>query len=67
VVGAVLENHDQAPTLLPAKGGFFFGDTGYGEGYYEDLQHTYEKLSALLVSDRIQSLERWDFYYRASW
>ena len=63
VVNQVLENRELAPKLLPTQGGFFFGDTEYGEYYIEDLKYTKERLELLLSPE----YKGWDFTYRSSW
>lgn len=59
---AVLVVPESAEEKLPTQGGFFFGDTEYGEGYRMDLIRTIEILEGALILP-----EEWDFYYRASW
>lgn len=58
----VIDNPDQAPSLLPTQSGFFFGNTEYNEWYLEDIKHTVE------VCDRALSLpDSWDLFYQSSW
>lgn len=61
--GEVVADPQLAETLLPTKGGFFFGSTDYDEGYIEDLQYTSKTLGELLAEPD----SRADYYYRASW
>lgn len=49
--------------VLPTQGGFFFGNTDYGEDYKADLADTIRQLEPLLAEDNTQS----DLFYRASW
>lgn len=64
----VLEDRDLAPTLLPAKSGFFFGGTDYDEGYFDDVECTLDWLNDLLVKNAFSDdHKQWSFYYRASW
>lgn len=35
---AVLADHSKAEKLLPRDSGFFFGDEGYGDGYFKELE-----------------------------
>lgn len=59
---SVIDNPSLAEKVLPARSGFFFGDTGYGEWYIEDLKWTVK------VIDRALKLpEDWDFEYLSSW
>lgn len=51
------------PSLLPTTSGFFFGDTGYGEHYWETLEFTSQRLHEL-ISDKYNE---WDFQYHSSW
>lgn len=58
----VLENPNQAQSLLPTASGFFFGSTDYGEYYYSDLKHTINVVDTCLALP-----EEWSFEYRSSW
>lgn len=51
-----------ANELLPSAEGFFFGNTNYDDGYYQDIEHTITILNAAL-----QLPESWNFQYHASW
>lgn len=62
-INAVLADHSKAPELIPTASGFFFGDTSYGEYYFEDLKYTKERLELLLSP----AYNKWSFYYRSSW
>lgn len=55
----VLENHDLAGELLPTQAGFFFGNTSFEEGYFDDLQHTVDVLSDVKNGE--------EYYYHSSW
>ena len=59
----VQEDKKLAPGLLPTQAGFFFGDTDYGEYYFEDLDSTVTILETVLSEDNTQA----SLYYRASW
>lgn len=63
----VVEDPDQAPNLLPAQSGFFFGNTEYGEWYHNDIKETLKWLDNLLLKETLDTLKDWDFYYRSSW
>lgn len=56
----VLENKDDAESLLPTSSGFFFGGTEYDEYYFTELEDTIKALEPLLDSDD-------DIYYESSW
>ena len=60
----VCNDHSLAPTLLPTRGGFFFGDIGYDEWYFQDLEETISVLESFLRED----IGGWDtLEYHASW
>jgi len=59
----VLDDHKLAEDLLPTQEGFFFGSTGYDEGYFTDLEDTVKQLDMAL--DRKHKYG--DFSYHASW
>ena len=50
-----------AKELLPTAGGFFWGDTEYGEWYYQDIRDTITGLSEAL--DDIKTND--ELYYYA--
>lgn len=58
----VLQNKDQAETILPTASGFFFGNTEYNEWYFNDIEDTITKLERVLTLD-----DMWDFEYHSSW
>lgn len=62
---AILDNPTLAPALLPTQAGFFFGGTEYDESYTEDLQYTYDRLTALLARDPKEG--KWSYEYHSSW
>jgi len=51
-----------AEEVLPTQGGFFFGDTSYGDYYWDDLESTVYALTLCL-----ELPSDWDFEYQASW
>lgn len=67
----VLAKKDPADALtrLPTMSGFFFGSTGYNEGYWQDVADTVEVLdkaiSAFVPEPGVRA--EWDFYYHSSW
>jgi hypothetical protein len=58
----VLANRERAGELLPTAPGFFFGDTNYGDFYFEDVQHTIK-----VINDALSLPHAWDFEYHSSW
>lgn len=64
VCETVLNERQQAASLLPTQSGFFFGDTSYDQYYFEDLQYTVDTLKPLCKKDACKGL---DFQYHASW
>lgn len=59
----VLAFPGKAHELLPTKGGFFFGDTGYGSGYWEDIQQTIDQLEPILAIKN----DPGEYEYHSSW
>lgn len=58
----VLDNPEQASSLLPTASGFFFGNTEYNEWYMQDIQETID------ICNRALALpENWDLHYQSSW
>lgn len=53
-----------ADKLLPTQSGCFFGDTEFGEWYWEDLKRTVETLRPYV---KVKVPPRRDFYYSSSW
>ena len=60
-VETVLALPERAHEVLPTQAGFFFGNTEYGEGYWNDLRET-KRIVRQAVSHK-QS----EFEYCASW
>ena len=68
VVTEVLEDHSRAEELLPTQSGFFFGNTDYEDCYFQDLQHTEDKLTELLGKFEEGEIGwDWTFEYHSSW
>jgi hypothetical protein len=61
LVEMVLADHSKAEDLLPTAIGFFFGDTGYDESYFENLEETRQILNAALRDDTAE------YQYHSSW
>ena len=57
-----LNDPQQAPELLPAQEGFFFGSTDYDQWYFEDLRSTIKQIDRVLAAP-----EDWEFEYQSSW
>lgn len=45
----VLTNHELAEKLLPARAGFFFGNTEYDNSYYEDVYDVLQTFKTILL------------------
>ena len=58
----VLKERDAS--LLPPQSGFFFGSTSVDAWYWEDIQNTVKKLTAVLKAPAIKEC---DLYYQSSW
>ena len=58
-----------AEEYLPTESGFFFGDTGYGDWYWDTLQATVDQVKPLLMWFDEDESRRfgWDVHYQASW
>jgi len=70
---SVLADHSIAPDVLPAGGGFFFGNTEYDEWYFDTLERTVEGIDRIenqLVAETDRSgvpYSQWEFKYQSSW
>ena len=53
-----------ARRLLPTREGFFFGDTGYGESYFADLEET-ERICARILDE--VDFDNQDVWFYAWW
>lgn len=60
----VLENRSRAKYLLPTLDGFFFGNTQYGNDYFEDVKWTRDQLGKILERPKDVWVE---YVYQASW
>jgi hypothetical protein len=65
-VREVLADRSKAEELLPTESGFFFGVTEYDEGYWQDLEYTDKRLTAILEMPE-EEFKQWDFEYQSSW
>jgi hypothetical protein len=52
------------PSLLPSRGGFFFGSTDADEYYYDDIKRTSRELRKVI---REYEKESFSIYYESSW
>ena len=64
IPGTVVAQQGIARSMLPTKGGCFFGCTDYDEGYLADLRDTIRQLTPFLDKEWHK---RYSLYYRASW
>lgn len=64
-----LTGSSRAARLLPTTEGFFFGDTGYDDGYFRDLEETAEKLGEAIEEAKKENAAgiSVDFEYHSSW
>jgi hypothetical protein len=60
----ILDDHSQAPDVLPTQSGFFFGSTEFDEYFWEEIQRTVHNIRILLNN---AEFDRWELYYRSSW
>jgi hypothetical protein len=58
-----------ADEYLPTESGLFYGDTEYGDYYWDSLQETVDQVKPLLiwVDDERHRSGDWEFSYRSSW
>ena len=61
----VTADHSKAEKLLPTGSGFFFGDTGYDEYYYQGIAHTADRLRYIVAEAEAKDVD-W-LVYQASW
>jgi hypothetical protein len=62
LVRTVLKERSRAAELLPTQEGYFFGDTEYGDWYFDDLRDTEKALASALTEPDSGRL-----YYSSSW
>ena len=60
----VLAFPEKAQSVLPTSSGFFFGGTEFDEWYFSGLQHTRDKIKAILTDPAFKGC---DFEYQSSW
>lgn len=60
----VLKDREKAKELLPTTGGFFFGETDYGEYYFNKTEDTVKIIDTILADP---NLDLYEFYYQSSW
>ena len=60
----VIDNQADAPDILPATNGVFFGGTDYDEWYFDTVKASYEDLDSL--HDNLTDEDSW-LVYQASW
>lgn len=64
IVNRVLKDKSLAPTLLPTKSGFFFGDMSYDDYYFQVLKKTQLGIKKLISLLKNQALT---IEYHSSW
>ena len=57
----IRNDHSKASDILPVTSGFFFGNTEYGEFYFDEIERTISVLEEVLKENK------GDFYYQSSW
>ena len=62
----VLNDFNKAGEVLPTRSGCFFGNTEYDEWYWQDLERTSQRLTAILETPE-KELKEWSFEYQSSW
>ncbi len=63
LVTEVLSDHSKAKMLLPTQAGFFYGDTEYGDWYFENLKET-----ETILKEALKPKNRdYEYYYQSSW
>ena len=61
---SIVNRDNGQPVELETISGFFFGNTEYNEGYWQDLQDTIEQID---VAVRIDKSDEVEYMYHASW
>lgn len=61
IEGKVISEPELLERLLPTQNGFFFGNTGYDQNYFQDIKDTINFLQKALT------LEFKEFVYQSSW
>ena len=63
LINNVIEKKQKPEEALPSSIGFFFGESEYNEGYFEDLNYTKRILEHALKLNE----HGWRFKYQSSW
>jgi len=63
----VKANHTLAKKLLPTQDGFFFGDTEYGEYYFQDIDDTIKIIEDIFSEKEENGYYPFEVYYQSSW
>ena len=58
------DDYNKCEELLPPCEGFSFGTYNIDEWYKQDLEHTIEQLKPIIEN---KDIDKYDFYYKASW
>ena len=63
------DDKEYCQDILPTSAGFFFGSTEYDEWYFDDVEYTYNRLSAIItmLEESAKNEEYFDVYYQSSW
>lgn len=62
----ILADPELAETLLPTLSGFFFGDTSYGDDYFDDIRLTLDIINPLIEDFKNSNL-LFQLTYVSSW
>jgi hypothetical protein len=58
----VYDCDEELEQLFPTRSGFFFGSTEYGDWYKSNVEKTIE-----LLKNELVDVDKYDYYYQASW
>lgn len=59
----VLENHEEAPKVLPTTPGFFFGSLAYDDTYFEDVKEVKQTCEDILLPEMESAEDNSEFYF----
>ncbi len=62
-----MKDSSVASELLPTQDGFFFGNTGYDQFYWNDLEYTKNAIEAILASVHKVKCEMFEGYESEEW
>lgn len=58
----VYDCEEELEQIFPTRSGFFFGSTEYGDWYKSNVEKTIE-----LLKNELVDVDKYDYYYQASW